>query len=76
LLPDSPIEDAALRRLSPDVSHIARDGRAVTVTLRNFSPAAAESLRSAAHSPNLDVADLSLDDAFKDIVKGMEATCS
>lgn len=76
LLPDSPIEDAALRRLSPDVSHIAREGRAVTVTLRNFSPAAAESLRTAAHSPNLDVADLSLDDAFKDIVKGLEAACS
>jgi len=76
LLPESPIEDAALRRLSPDVSHIAREGRAVTVTLRNFSPAAAESLRTFAHSPNLEVADLSLDDAFKDIVKGMEATCS
>ena len=76
LMPQSPIDDGTLRKLSPDISHIAREGRAVTLTLRNFTPAAAESLRSASHSPVFDIADLSLDDAFKDIVKGMETTCS
>lgn len=50
-----------------------RDGREWTLTVRDFDHAAAEQLRATVGSTHLAVEDVTLDDIFKDFVRGQES---
>lgn len=51
-------------------------GREHTITLDHFAPSQVEALRASPGVRSLDVFDLSLDDIFKDLIRGKEeATC-